>query len=268
MAAALQRPMGLLLLSWGLALPLSAASPSTRVTYAPLPTPHPHPSSGAAEPGGGGGGGDPSAAMYSWNNNNSNPDCSGGIIIEGCAQYPRGPTCWGSPPNATDKTGSYGWIALGPKANHSADCPAIPASGIGSALGADTPLFPVSLKEALTQDGLPICVLACNISEVQRTGVDPCNKGTIAANSPLPAWLLPPVQKTGSPEQFPGPVTMSCFWGGKVRSHRCSPRSRCGTSPSRNAVIVSCCSSHHLQLGQIRRDLTPPNCPLVVVRAG
>lgn len=216
MAAALQRPMGLLLLSWGLALPLSAASPSTRVTYAPLPTPHPHPSSSAAEPGGGGGGGDSSAAMYSWNNNNSNPDCCGGIIIEGCAQYPRGPTCWGSPPNATDKTGSYGWIALGPHANHSADCPAIPADGIGSVLGADTPLFPVSLKEALTQDGLPICALACNISEVQRTGVDPCNKGTIAANSPLPAWLLPPVQKTGSPEHFPGPVTMSCFWGGKV----------------------------------------------------
>ena len=255
MAAALQRPMGLLLLSWGLSVSPSAASPSTTVTYSP------HPSSSAAEASGGG---DSSAAMYSWNNNNSNPDCCGGLITEGCAQYPRGPTCWGSPPNATDKTGSYGWIMLGPHANHSADCPAIPADGIGSVLGADTPLFPVSLKEALTQDGLPICVLACNISEVQRTGVDPCNKGTIAANSPLPAWLLPPVQKTGSPEQFPGPVTMSCFWGGKVRS----PARAGGTTPSRNAVIVSCCSSHHLQLGQIRRDLTPPNCPLVVVRAG
>ena len=38
--------------------------------------------------------------------------------------------------------------------------------GIGSVLGADTPLYPVSLKEALTQDGQPLCVLACNISEV------------------------------------------------------------------------------------------------------
>ena len=154
------------------------------------------------------------AAMYSWNNNASNPDCCGGVIIEGCSQYPNGPTCWGSPPNATVVNGSYGWIALGPKAARTSDCPAIPADGIGSQLGADTPLYPVSLKEALTKDGSDFCVLACNMSEVERTGVDPCNKGTIAANAPLPAWLLPPVQKLGSPEQMPSPVTMSCFSGG------------------------------------------------------
>eukprot|EP01047_Picozoa_sp_COSAG01_P069834 COSAG01_NODE_10435_length_2166_cov_3.876149_1_plen_224_part_00 len=161
---------------------------------------------------------DSASALYSWNNNNSNPDCCGGLIVEGCAQYPGGPTCWGTPPNASVPDGSYGWIALGYKASHTADCPAIPADGIGSVLGADTPLYPVSLKEALTQDGQPLCALACNISEVERTGVDPCNKGTIAAHAPLPAWLLPPVQKMGSPEQLPGPVTMSCYWGGKVRS--------------------------------------------------
>ena len=95
----------------------------------------------------------------------------------------------------------------------------IPKDGIGAMLGDDTPLYPVSLKETLEPGnyGGSRCALACNISEVERTGIDPCNKGTIAANSPLPAWLLPPVQKTGSPEQLPGPVTMSCYWGGKVR---------------------------------------------------
>ena len=152
--------------------------------------------------------------MYSWNNNNSNPDCCSGLIVEGCVQYPHGPTCW---VNETVPTGSYGWIALGPKAARTADCPAIPTDGIGSQLGPDSPLYPVSLKEALTKNGQEFCALACNISEVQRTGVDPCNKGTIAAHAPLPAWLLPPAQTFGSSEQMPGPVTMACFWGGKVR---------------------------------------------------
>jgi hypothetical protein len=153
------------------------------------------------------------AATYSWNNNQSNPDCCGGLIIEGCVQYPHGPTCWA---NATQPAGDYGWIVLGPTGiTRTEDCPAIPADGIGSQLGKDTPLYPISLKEALTENGSPTCALACNISEVERTGIDPCNQGTIAANTPLPAWLLPPVQKTGSPEQLPGPVTMSCFWGGK-----------------------------------------------------
>lgn len=186
---------------------------SAATTGAPITTATYHP----PEPAGSGSSGEESAAaLYSWNNNNSNPDCCGGLIVEGCAQYPGGPTCWGSPPNATVPSGSYGWIVLGFKANHTADCPAIPADGIGSVLGKDTPLYPVSLKEALNQDGQPLCALACNISEVERTGIDPCNKGTIAAHAPLPAWLLPPVQKTGSPEQLPGPVNMSCYWGGMV----------------------------------------------------
>ena len=102
-------------------------------------------------------------------------------------------------------------------------------------LGADTPLYPVSLKEALTQDGQPLCVLACNISEVERTGIDPCNKGTIAAHAPLPAWLLPPVQPAGSPEPLPGPATMSCYWGGKVRPRQFSPASH-----SRLARVDGC----------------------------
>ena len=193
------------------------------------------------DPGFGSSSEDSAAALYSWNNNNSNPDCCGGLIVEGCAQYPGGPSCWGTPPNATVPNGSYGWIVLGFKANHTADCPAIPTDGIGSVLGADTPLYPVSLKEALTQDGQPLCVLACNISEVERTGIDPCNKGTIAAHAPLPAWLLPPVQPAGSPEPLPGPATMSCYWGGKVRPRQFSPASH-----SRLARVDGCSLSQTL----------------------
>eukprot|EP01043_Picozoa_sp_COSAG02_P040483 COSAG02_NODE_3281_length_7023_cov_24.814414_2_plen_226_part_00 len=201
---------------WLLAAASVPSFSSAATADAPIATATYHPPESAA--GSGSSGEESAAALYSWNNNNSNPDCCGGLIVEGCVQYPGGPTCWGTPPNATVPTGSYGWIALGFKANHTADCPAIPADGIGSVLGKDTPLYPVSLKEALTQDGQPLCALACNISEVERTGIDPCNKGTIAAHAPLPAWLLPPVQKTGSPEQLPGPVNMSCYWGGKVGS--------------------------------------------------
>ena len=49
-------------------------------------------------------------------------------------------------------------------ANKTADCPAIPDDGIGAMLPKNTPLYPVSLKEALSPGGgSNLCVLACNI---------------------------------------------------------------------------------------------------------
>ena len=60
-----------------------------------------------------------------------------------------------------------------------------------------------------------VCVLACNITEISHTGIDPCNKGTIPAGKHLPSWLLPPIQSQGSPEAFKEPLVMSCYYGGK-----------------------------------------------------
>ena len=115
----------------------------------------------------------------------------------------------------TQPEGTYGWIILAPPADKTEDCLPIPKDGIGAMLGDDTPLYPVSLKETLEPgNGGSGCALACNISEVERTGVDPCNKGTIAANQPLPPWLLPPLERTGSAEHMPGPLVHSCFYGG------------------------------------------------------
>ena len=149
---------------------------------------------------------------YGWNNNNSNPSCCRGQITEGCAQYKNGPTCWAKD---THPDGAYGWINLGQHSNTTAGCPRIPKNAIGSLLPVNTPLFPVSLNEALTESGTSsMCVLACNVSEVSRTGVDPCNAGTIPAKRPLPSWMLPPVQKSGAAEVLPGPLVMACFYGG------------------------------------------------------
>ena len=150
---------------------------------------------------------------YGWNNNNSNPPNCRGTITEGCAQYENGPRCWS---NDGQPDGAYGWINLCKMTNTSAECPPIPVDGIGTLLGPDTPLFPASMAEALTPPaGSSLCFLACNKSEVERTGVDPCNAGTIPAGKPLPSWILPPLQPFGSPELLPGPLQMNCYYGGK-----------------------------------------------------
>lgn len=150
---------------------------------------------------------------YGWNNNNSNPPACRGTITEGCASYHNGPACWN---NGENPKGAYGWINLGKMANTSAECPPIPAQGIGELLGPKTPLFPRSMADALTPPvGSNLCFLACNISEVMRTGVDPCNKGSIPAGKPLPSWLLPPLQPFGTPEILPTPLEMNCYYGGK-----------------------------------------------------
>lgn len=151
--------------------------------------------------------------QYGWNNNNSNPPACRGTLTEGCASYPKGPPCWD---NGAAPRGAYGWINLGTMANTSAQCPPIPANGIGRLLGPDTPLYPASMAEALVPPaGSSLCFLACNITEVTRTGKDPCNAGSIKAGQPLPAWLLPPLQPLGSPEILPGPLVMNCYYGGK-----------------------------------------------------
>lgn len=186
---------------------------------------------------------------YGWNNNNSNPPNCRGTITEGCAQYPNGPKCW----NGENPDGAYGWINLGRMTNTSAECPAIPMDGIGSLLGSNSTLFPASMADALTPPaGSNLCFLACNKSEVERTGVDPCNAGTIPAGKPLPSWILPPVQALGSPEYFPGPLEMNCYYGGKGWM-KDSTMGMCGYK-------LSLQDSH----GAYCKSVTQPGCGLII----
>ena len=98
------------------------------------------------------------------------PDHKGGnAIVEGAVSYPMGPTVWS---DQTD-TGVYAWTLNTPGASQDDKCPPIPSdSKLDSSL-----LTPI----ALVAHGPPIsaCMLACNMTRIAETGVDPCNAGAI-----------------------------------------------------------------------------------------
>jgi hypothetical protein len=115
---------------------------------------------------------------YGW------PDMKPSLIFEGCAPYHDGPTCWSD----ASPAGSYAFTANTPPASTDAGCPPIPQS-----LGLDpTKVKPISLNQH-NEPSLNQCVVACNMTEVAATGVDPCTAGSIT--SPVAA-------------------AMSCYWGG------------------------------------------------------
>ena len=119
----------------------------------------------------------------------------------------------------TAPKGAYGWINIDSTGKKWENGGLFTDSDVeqGKALGPDTPLYPVNLEAVQPKASGPknTCVLACNMSEVTRTCVDPCNKGTIPAGKPLPPWLLPPFQTQGSAQVFKEPLVMSCYFGGK-----------------------------------------------------
>ena len=110
--------------------------------------------------------------------------------------YPGGPLCWSN----TTQAGAYGWTALVTSAATDKECTAPETSG---AWLPPQGLNPISLRQ--DGEGLSSCFLACNISEVARTGVDPCNAASIS-NSSAP---------------FLGGVfaTYSCYYGGQGWIH-------------------------------------------------
>jgi len=122
----------------------------------------------------------PANPTYGW------PDEKPSLIIEGCAPYTNGPTCWSD----ADKSAAYGFTANTVQGTFpkDSDCPPIPPS-----LGLDpTQVFPISFSKH-NEPAINQCIIGCNITEVQRTGVDPCKKGSITS---------------------PVSVAMGCFWGG------------------------------------------------------
>ena len=102
----------------------------------------------------------------------------GALIVEGPVPYPGGPPCWS---NAT-RAGAYGWTALVQPGKADRECPPPGTSGAW--------VPPHGLKPiALRAHGEPLsaCMLACNLSEVARTGVDPCNQASLFGNSAAPS---------------------------------------------------------------------------------
>jgi hypothetical protein len=108
---------------------------------------------------------------------------SGNALVEGPGAYPDGPSVWSD----TNVQGAYGWISNSPPATEDSKCPPIPV---------DSPLDRTLLTPiALVAHGPPIsaCMLACNITRISETGIDPCNAGAVV--SPVAA-------------------NYSCFYGG------------------------------------------------------
>lgn len=107
------------------------------------------------------------------------PDGIGGVIIEGPFPYKNGPSCWSDPDNLW---GAYGLISVGGSLDDQGKCTPLPK---------DSPFVDTNLHPVPLNNGLNICQLGCNLTEVQQTGVDPCHLGDLTtpySNSPMSCW--------------------------------------------------------------------------------
>lgn len=114
------------------------------------------------------------------------PSKLGLLITEGCASYPGGPACW----SAKNPAGYYGWTDCTPSCPDGTDasCPPIPESTLP---GLNRNWVKPQCANEHGAKGRDDCFLSCNITHVQRTGVDPCAAGSV-----------------------PGLAKMRCFYGG------------------------------------------------------
>jgi hypothetical protein len=153
----------------------------------------------------------PYNAAYGYPNNGP-----GALIVEGPVPYPNSPPCWSD----TTQLGAYGFTALVQPGTTDKDCPAPSTSG---AWLPPHGLRPISLRT----HGEPIsaCMLACNITEVALTGIDPCNAASIYNNSS--AQSLKDVY-----------ANYSCYYGGESWIH-----------PADVGVCGFNCSAHHPDTG-------------------
>ena len=104
----------------------------------------------------------------------------GALIVEGPVAYPGGAPVWA---NSSGEAGAYAFAMLAQSGKADAECAAPPAAG-----GAWRPppgLRPVSLWAH--GEKIAACALGCNVSEVARTGRDPCNAGSILGDSAAPS---------------------------------------------------------------------------------
>jgi hypothetical protein len=157
----------------------------------------------------------------------------GALIVEGPVPYPNSPPCWSD----TTQLGAYGFTALVQPGKTDKECPAPHTSG---AWIPPHGLRPISLRP----HGEPIsaCMLACNITEVALTGIDPCNTASIYNNS----------TETSLKGVF---ANYSCYYGGESWIH-----------PADVGVCGFNCSAHHVDTGapcssaDIEKDLCDIYC--------
>ena len=107
----------------------------------------------------------------------------GGLIVEGPFPYHNGPAVWNGGKNPW---GAYGLInAAGSLDRKTKDCPPVPPN---------SPFAKSKLKPVPLTNGASLCLIGCNLEEVNSTGVDPCNIGSIdgPTNSPMSCFDVGP----------------------------------------------------------------------------
>jgi hypothetical protein len=152
----------------------------------------------------------------------------GALIVEGPIPYPNGPPCWSN----TSQAGAYGWTALVQSGKTDNECPA-PARG-----GAWAPppgLRPVSLHAH--GEPLNACMLACNWTEVARTGVDPCTAASIMDGGAL------------DPSLRDVHANYSCYFGGESWLHP-TGLGVCGFNCSARQSDGAMCDSEDIDKGR------------------
>ena len=151
----------------------------------------------------------------------------GALIVEGPVASPGGPSVWSN----SSEGGAYAFAMLAQSGKRDAECPAPEAGG---AWQPPAGLRPISLFDH--GEKIAACALGCNLSEVARTGRDPCNAASIFNNSAAPS--LAGVH-----------ANYSCFYGGESWLH---PKDLgvCGFNCSALQDDGSLCSEEDLLAGR------------------
>ena len=117
---------------------------------------------------------EPNTAPAWYNQTYSYPDGIGALIIEGPFPYKNGPAIWSD----ANPFGAYGMVIA-------------PGTFDPEAGGQCTPLPPTSpfassrLSPVKMTDSIKDCLIGCNWTAVQATGVDPCNAGSLPSGQGL-----------------------------------------------------------------------------------
>jgi len=107
----------------------------------------------------------------------------GGLIVEGPFPYHNGPAVWNG---GKDPWGAYGLIsAAGKFDKQRKQCTPVPPN---------SPFAKSKLKAVPLTNGASLCMIGCDLQEVNATGVDPCGIGSIdgPTNSPMSCFDVGP----------------------------------------------------------------------------
>ena len=138
-----------------------------------------------------------------------------------------GPLVWSN----ASQGGAYAFTMLAQSDKKDAECAAPPAGG---AWLPPAGLRPVSLVDH--GEKIADCALACNVSDVARTGRDPCNAASIFNSSAAPTLA----------NVF---ANYSCFWGGESWLHP-ADLGLCGFNCSALQADGALCSEADIESGK------------------